>query len=141
LPRRLPRSTLFPYTTLFRSIATFEATGSRGHSRHPCPCSCSTSGPRNHASPHLPIPPGPVRPTIPQQPPRLHHGLPGRPAPGVHVDRPRPVERQHDVGRHRPTWASRTGRPLSSPPGGHSDLIGASVVGPAGATTEKSGIG
>src|SRR5256885_7445595 len=40
--RRPPRSTLFPYTTLFRSVARNRRGSSR--SRHPCqPCACAVA--------------------------------------------------------------------------------------------------
>src|SRR5688500_20000368 len=34
MPRRRPRSTLFPYTTLFRSDCTLGAAGTVGHEEH-----------------------------------------------------------------------------------------------------------
>src|SRR3712207_8505155 len=37
--RRPPRSTLFPYTTLFRSLSSCDATGDRGMNCSPVACS------------------------------------------------------------------------------------------------------
>src|SRR3712207_7483785 len=62
--RRPPRSTLFPYTTLFRSLARpgwlCPAWATRERLLHPAPSSSPTSGPGAHTLRHpLPAPPPP----------------------------------------------------------------------------------